>query len=388
MSQSPPTSHPVGVLHQIRWSEICPWLILLRSLRVSLSLRVLCLAGVGLLLTQLGWSFCDRLLAPPAMLDIAESQPTPAEVPDGRDQPSRLLPWTWLQQPVLLAARRACSGRSAAALVACAAWALVVWAYFGSVMARICAMQLTRHETISLRSALQTATDVWPATATAPLIVVAGAAVLCLPLLLAGALLRAGVLAWLPSLAWVVVLLWGLVLTIVLTGLLIGWPLMWSTLAVERSDAFDAVSRTYAYVYQRPLHLLFYLVVASILGAVGLTVVTWFVVSAQQLTAGIVGWAAGGDQAIALQPASMAENPALLLRTQVILLWQHIWLTLVAAYPIGYLWSAAVGIYLLLRRDVDATEMEEIRLATAESQQGLPTLVTNQEGLPEVQQES
>ena len=30
---------------------------------------------------------------------------------------------------------------------------------------------------------------------------------------------------------------------------------MWSTIAAERTDAFDAVSRGYAYAFQRPLHL-------------------------------------------------------------------------------------------------------------------------------------
>jgi len=35
----------------------------------------------------------------------------------------------------------------------------------------------------------------------------------------------------------------------------------------RRNDSFDALSRSYAYVFQRPLHYLFYALVAAVFGA-------------------------------------------------------------------------------------------------------------------------
>ena len=56
-------SQPPGTLYEIRWNEICPWLILVRALRVSLSIRVLAFAFVGVVLTQWGWAALDSLFS-------------------------------------------------------------------------------------------------------------------------------------------------------------------------------------------------------------------------------------------------------------------------------------------------------------------------------------
>ena len=56
----------------------------------------------------------------------------------------------------------------------------------------------------------------------------------------------------------------GLLMALLLLGLLFGWPLMWGTISTEGTDSFDALSRSYAYLFQRPLHYLFYALVAAI----------------------------------------------------------------------------------------------------------------------------
>ena len=55
---------------------------------------------------------------------------------------------------------------------------------------------------------------------------------------------------------------------------------------------------------------------------------------------------------------------------------------LAVGYLFSYFWTAAVAIYFLLRRDVDATEMDEVFLdADADEQaSGLPTVTTDQAG--------
>src|SRR5262245_23688901 len=62
------------------------------------------------------------------------------------------------------------------------------------------------------------------------------------------------------------VLLIGLIMAVVLVGL-IGWPLMYATISTEGSDSFDALSRSYSYVYQAPWQYLWYCLVAVVYGA-------------------------------------------------------------------------------------------------------------------------
>ena len=58
-------SQPTGSIYEIRWNELCPWLVLAKALRVSLLIRVLGYAWLGLLLTQWGWSVCESLVFEP-----------------------------------------------------------------------------------------------------------------------------------------------------------------------------------------------------------------------------------------------------------------------------------------------------------------------------------
>ena len=57
---------------------------------------------------------------------------------------------------------------------------------------------------------------------------------------------------------------------------------------------------------------------------------------------------------------------------------------LAVGYLFSYFWTAAAAIYFLLRRDVDATEMDEVFLdADADEQaSGLPTVTTDPAGRP------
>ena len=58
--------------------------------------------------------------------------------------------------------------------------------------------------------------------------------------------------------------------------------------------------------------------------------------------------------------------------------------SLAVGYFYGYFWTASSAIYLLLRRDVDATETDEVFLDAdkSEPERGLPPLGTDQAGGP------
>ena len=67
-------------------------------------------------------------------------------------------------------------------------------------------------------------------------------------------------------------------------------PVLPLTIAVEQSDAFDAVSRMYAYVYQRPLHFACYGLIIAALAVIGSVGVHLFLESTITLADWAVGW--------------------------------------------------------------------------------------------------
>src|SRR5262249_24117369 len=136
-------------------------------------------------------------------------------------------------------------------LLVCGLWVDLVWSFFGGVITRLVALQVTRSERASLRAAARYVMARYLAYATAPLIPLCGVLLFVLPLAIVGVAGQAGsggmlVLGVLLPLFLVA----GLVIMIFLVGLLFGWPLMWPTISAEGTDSFDALSRSYSYVYQ------------------------------------------------------------------------------------------------------------------------------------------
>lgn len=379
------TAHTDGVIHEIRWSEICPWLILTKALRAALLLRVLVLATIGVLVTQAGWAVISQQFEPalPTPGLVREHLPTlnfsgdvdpllSSTQPSSRWQTGTLVSgWYWLTSPFLTLCDRQLdlSGWLGALLIA--GWALVVWAFFGGAICRIVSLYLTRGETTGPVVAMRESLSVWLGTVGSPIIALLASGALAVPLVLLGVLLRINLIAVVAGVLWCFALAWGLMIAIILIGLLFGWPLMWACLSVERSDAFDGVSRCYAYVYQRPLHLAFFVAIASVLGLVGDTVVLYFVQATIGLTEWVVSWGLGNEQTMLVLGGDVEASPAPL-ATQAINLWTWAVRSLATSFPVASLWAMSVGIYLLLRRQVDATEMDEITLADGTTRGGLP----------------
>jgi len=392
-----PLSHPVGTLYEIRWKEICPWLILVKALRVTLLVRVLLLALVGMLLTQWGWTGIDRLFSIDATAvhqfdseSLLLTQAVQSHMIERgalllqREPGTFLHGWYWLTEPFLRLADRELDGRSLLRIALYGLWGIVVWALFGGAIARIAALYLARGEILGPLAALRASLTVWLGTAGAPLIVLVCAAAMAVPLVLLGLLLQMNFMAVLAGLLWVGVLAWGLMLAVVLIGFAFGWPLMWACLGVERSDAFDGVSRCYAYVYQKPLQMAFYVAVATLLGLVGDAVVALFVSTAITLSEWVLSWGTGAVRADKLLTTEWQASVAPL-AARAINGWTWAFLLVIKSYPLACLWPMSVGIYLLLRRHVDATEMEEITLENDETQTSLTALTMKKSGVPEVE---
>src|SRR6185437_13538357 len=89
---------------------------------------------------------------------------------------------------------------------------------------------------------------------------------------------------------FVVILAAGFVMTLVLLGTFGGFNLMYPTIAVEGSDSFDAISRSFSYVFARPWRMLFYTLVAIVYGALTYLFVRFFIWLMLALTHFFVSW--------------------------------------------------------------------------------------------------
>lgn len=397
---------PSNVVTSVRWSAVFPWLILVRAARVALMLRVIVLMLLGVAATHGGWLLIES--SPLGSRDLEELVARSPQTLSYLQQVDHLaesgepvamvvanwsygpLPsaWHWLIRPIerLFQSR---DWQSRTALGLASVWTLAVWALFGGAIARIAGVYLTYGETLGPVAAVRGAARKWLSTVGAPLLVMAAIAFLALPLVLAGLLLRLDLMALLLGLAWIVVVLGGAAVAILAIGLAIGWPLMWSTVAVERTDAFDAISRGFAYLYQRPLHLLFYLTVASLLGVLAQVAVDVAVNVTTTATELAVGLGAGQDR---LDDLGVEGNGISREISEVGALGAdgiHFWTAVLRAgseyFPLAYLWPAATAIYLLLRRAIDGGEMTDVIFDEGDPKRGLPILAPDAAtGVPQV----
>ncbi len=273
-----------------------------------------------------------------------------------------------------------------ACLLLCGLASLAISAYFGGAITRIAAVQLAADERVSLPAAARHACGKWPSYFVAPLLPLFGIAVAAVPVWLGGLLLNANVGILLAAVIWPLLLIAGLVMALLLLGLIFGWPLMWATIGTEGTDSFDALSRSYAYVFQRPLQYLFYVIVAALLGTLGWLLVSLFASSVIFLTYWAAGLGCGADDLAPVIWGADSLTGAGKVGMRLIHFWVGCVKLLAVGFVSGYFWSAVSAIYLLLRRDVDATEMDEVFLDEDASEQayGLPPLKTDESGAPVV----
>jgi hypothetical protein len=431
-------------VREVAWSELFPWLLLLRSVRIALMARVLLLGAAGLITTVIGWALLTEAFSRSSDPVIAgwrsatslkvwvnavqgknefawvdTSARSASEVFDSAREwlvQGPVMIWTFFTRPFIAMFDSELSLVGFLFLLLCGVWELLMWGLFGGAITRIAALKFTRDEAPGLIAALKHAFSKWPSYSLPPLVAMAGASVFAIQLVLLGFIMRLDVLAFVAALFWPFVILLGLMMAVLLLGALVGWPLMWATVSVEGTDAFDALSRSYAYVYHRPWRLLWYALFALFLAIVSMFVVKLFASSAIALgnwsihvgldrptmrsvvnpepaanTAPKIDLTLGTNTSAASDTASAettGESPELgrtLSATRSIIgFWKAAVAMLVAGYQAGFLWVAAVGIYLLLRRDIDGVQTGEVFVDQSE-EYGMPPLTDDAAtGVPEI----
>jgi hypothetical protein len=396
-------------IRSVAWAEIFPWLSLARVFRLAITIRSLVLGAVGVLLTVLAWCLIAWALCPDISTEhpgdatawlqpyvnrpwttMTETLPGPWRCPlhaKATDAPTEWWqkdpvtgPWATLSQPALSSiSNEAFPLHDAVCLILCGLTGVAIWAFFGAAICRTAAVRLAADEQIGLGSALRYACRKWPAYFAAPLLPVGGVILAMIPVLILGWLIQTNVgLAFCGTLLWPLVLVAAFVMAILLIGVLFGFPLMWSAISAEGTDSFDALSRSYAYVFQRPLRYLFYIAVAAILGWLGWILVWYFAEGVIALGYWAASWGCGGQQIDCIKLAfGEGLNSVGRFGAHAINFWSGCVRLLAIGYMFSYFWTASAAVYFQLRHDIDATELDEVFLDADASE---PTPATSPEG--------
>jgi hypothetical protein len=274
-------------------------------------------------------------------------------------------------------------------------WTVATWALFGGAITRMAAVQVARKEKISMMEALRFTWSRYVSFFSAPLFPLVFIVVVVVFLIIYGLFhlipLFGDIVV--DGLGWPLVLLSGLAMAVVIVGL-VGWPMMYATISTEGSDSFDALSRSYSYVYVNPWQYLWYQLVAFVYGAI----VVFFVGFMGSLLVYLGKWGVDQTPGLALagrQPEYLFIHAPtsyhwrdLLMQgatvNQAAMTWYNhlgaimvsIWLYLVFLMVVGFAysfyWSVNTIIYLLMRRIVDDTEIDEIYLEDEEGDEPYP----------------
>jgi hypothetical protein len=181
---------------------------------------------------------------------------------------------------------------------------------------------------------------------------------------------------------FIVFLILGFIIMLMVLGVIGGLNLIYPTLAVEGSDSFDAISRSFSYVYARPWRMLFYTLLLLAYGAatylflsfalfVLLAGVHVFVGWGMGLFGALHGWNTGGGKLDALWRSPRfgeliapinwwAMNWSEYIGAMFLYFWLFLAVTLLGAYVVSYYFAGNTILYLLLRRSVDGQGINEI----------------------------
>ncbi len=265
---------------------------------------------------------------------------------------------------------------------------LAAWALFGGAISRIAAVQIARDEKISVREAMNFAVEKLLSFVSAPVIPIV--IIIGLGLILTAAGFVGGLVPFVGPIAigvlFILALMVGVVMTLLLLGMAGGFNLMYPTIAVEGSDSFDAISRSYSYVYHRPWRLLFYTAIAIGYGAATYMFVHIFIWTTLTLTHHFMQLGVWRDSEntrnlfAVMWPAPSSTGrltyhidwSALTFGQSVgafcIQAWVMLLVSLLGAFAISLYFSANSVIYYLMRVEVDSTEMDDVYMEPSEDE--------------------
>ncbi|MBI3864023.1 MAG: hypothetical protein HY290_19230 [Planctomycetia bacterium] len=409
--------HPVS-LENISYRRLFPWLHLARAFWIAADFRKLILAAAALMLVSAGSLGFDRLpfASPRASRNEAAYSDAPLwpwqrnlgyETPAGvgrlpieealTSPRETLLRAASNWQIVLLPIRDVLGhapvlfrGDARLPELADAAtrllWNLIVWSIFGGAICRIAALQFARNQQIGMGGALAFSLKKFLGYFSAPLMPLVAVALLWLLCVIGGAIGRipGGVGEILLGVLWGLELLFGFLMSIVLIGVSLGWPLMFATISVEGTDGFDGLSRAYNYVFERPLYVLWQVVLTMAYGSLAIFLVWSLSQLLTQLAVWGVSWGLGhpataglitGSPELVFQGGAAPGLQSGSTGSVIAIVWMNALALLVVGFVYTFFWSSATIAYFILRHSVDANDFDEVYIEDAEEKDELLPLV-------------
>ena len=340
----------------VDWQRSTPWWFFVSGfVRLGWRTTHLLVALLGYALTELGLRLASRLFNAPG-LQFFPGGVRPPFVPFGYDTAlgPQAFSWTLLAYYIFVFL-----------------WLAVVWGLIGGFIVRRSVVELGMRTTIGWTGAVKLVLSRLRYMVEAVGMPLLCAAVMFLVPLVLGWLSRLGtpveavaVLLLLLSLPLVLAAAWLLILAI------LGYPLMVAAIVTEKdSDAFDGLSRAAAYLFQRPVTILISTLVAG-------TIATYLSMLVGNVILGVwdvYSQAFFGSRIEASEQLTQAPG----LRSGFANSCYYAANWIVRALPVALLWSmlwsAVAAVYLIVRREVDHTDYDEIDLQEPGSPLALPS---------------
>ncbi len=366
------------------------WYPLTRSIHPAMRMTSLLVASVTILLGQFGFVLASWLFAPRWSSELVESlielqSTTQNELSvfadGGASSASGMSVWIGLipnGQALLTYASQgnlfAVFGLREMAYVSfILVWTAITIAIGGGILARRAVVELGQRTIAPWGQTVRLVLSRWAGYLWASGMSLLGlAVVLVIPLSL-GFIAR---LNWLAPIAGVILLLVYLPLVFstgrLLFSSIVCYPLSVCAISTERkADAFEGFSRSNAYFFQRPIVVFLLTVALAGVGWIGYQILFWIIAGGWYLTRDVFLLGAGTSTANLADTSRAAESA-------VVLPWviAGTWLAslLLVAYKFSFFWSASAAVYLIARRCVDNTELEEMDLQEVDKEVSLPPI--------------
>ena len=190
------------------------------------------------------------------------------------------------------------------------------------------------------------------------------------------------------GLFWGVVLAVGFVLAMIFIGGAFSVGLQWPALAVEGTDSFDAISRSVSYISSRPWRYVFYVIFSAVYGSLTFVLVKLVAFLTLYISHVAVGlftfaWGSGGQTGKLERlwatptidmpwPHPGVPDSSLIgaepIATWFVQAWVWVVLGLALAFLFSFFFTSQTVIYFLLRKVVEAKEIEEVYMEPSEEE--------------------
>ncbi len=247
---------------------------------------------------------------------------------------------------------------------------ILIWSNFGNAISRLAAFELTRDERIEMREATEYASSKFGANFMSFLLPAIGFGIFGLVIYLVALLINIPYLNALVMLGLPLAGIGGFIMVLILIGTATGFPLFFPSIAVEGTDSFDAISRGFSYVLSRPWHYLWYWLTTLVYGTI-CTLFVWFFALLMLRTVNTTGIIAVGSEFKEIVNLSTGiETPLhVSLTGWVYYSWVMIFELMAFSYAVSFFFSGSTLIYLLMRKNVDGIETEEIYEEVSEEEE-------------------